>query len=415
MLRGVLFDFNGTLARLSSWGTPHHTVFARHNLLQAATRWGDGWLAEPADGEVHKTHSRSRDSYHRWELDRLRSRARACGVPEAQIDPLVHDLDWETKAISMEPYEDVVDTLLELLRRDVTIAVCSNWYWDLDKAIEQVGLAGMFATVVTSARAGMRKPDPRIYQHTLRQCDLQPGEALYVGDMWIPDVEGPRAMECAQPTGGGRNGPGRTFRRRCATGSGVSPICHRSSTWLKSSAAQPVQDIAGDAVNSFVTPSRDDHRPVGSSRGEDRAVSCVDAHGRRSRPGGAHLPGGAIPVTFTYVVEVFMYGLQHRDSQDEEGFWGAIGASRPRHAVPNVAEGGPVALVSDQWQTRAEHVRHAAVGTITQAGALVYPVVGVLHGEPGTGAVTGPLPRPHPTVVIVFSGTPAPDGFGAHH
>ncbi|MGH3614302.1 MAG: HAD family hydrolase [Pseudonocardia sp.] len=194
MLRGVLFDFNGTLARLSGWGAPHHEVFARHNLLRAAARWGDGWLVGPADGEVHEAHSRSRESYHRWELDRLRSRARACGVPEARIDPLVFDLDRETKAILMEPYEDVVDALVELRRRDVIIAVCSNWYWDLDKAIDQAGLTGMFTALVTSARAGMRKPDPRIYRHTLRRCDLRPHEALFVGDMWVPDVEGPRAI-----------------------------------------------------------------------------------------------------------------------------------------------------------------------------------------------------------------------------
>ena len=194
MLRGVLFDFNGTLARLSSCGVSHRVVFARHDLRQAATLWGNGWLVGPADGEVHETHSRSRETYHRWELDRLRARARACGVPDARIDPLVLDLDQETKAITLEPYEDVVDALVELRRRDMTIAVCSNWYWDLDVAIEQVGLAGMFAAVVTSAQAGMRKPDPRIYRHTLRACGLRPDEALYVGDMWVPDVEGPRAI-----------------------------------------------------------------------------------------------------------------------------------------------------------------------------------------------------------------------------
>ena len=46
MLRGVLFDFNGTLARLSSCGVSHRVVFARHDLRQAATRWGDGWLVD---------------------------------------------------------------------------------------------------------------------------------------------------------------------------------------------------------------------------------------------------------------------------------------------------------------------------------------------------------------------------------
>jgi hypothetical protein len=38
MLRDVLCNFNDTLARLSSWGTPHHTAFACYNLLQDATR-----------------------------------------------------------------------------------------------------------------------------------------------------------------------------------------------------------------------------------------------------------------------------------------------------------------------------------------------------------------------------------------
>lgn len=194
MLRGVLFDFNGTLARLSSWGVEHHTVFACHNLHDAAPAWGDGWLVGPADGQAHETQSRSRESYHRWELDRLGARARACGVPEARIEALVVDLDRETKAIVMEAYEDVVDTLAELRRRDVTIAVCSNWYWDLDEAIDAVGLGGMFASVVTSAQAGMRKPDPRIYRHALRECNLRADETLYVGDMWVPDVEGPRRV-----------------------------------------------------------------------------------------------------------------------------------------------------------------------------------------------------------------------------
>jgi putative hydrolase of the HAD superfamily len=80
MLRDVLCDFNDTLARLSSWGAPHHTAFACYNLLQDATRWRDGWLAGPADGEVYETHSQCRESYHRWKLNRLRSRARGCGV-----------------------------------------------------------------------------------------------------------------------------------------------------------------------------------------------------------------------------------------------------------------------------------------------------------------------------------------------
>ncbi|RJQ75896.1 HAD family hydrolase [Amycolatopsis panacis] len=192
MIRGVLFDFNGTLARLTSWGMPHQDVFVRHGLPEAGLRWGDRNDAGPADGEVHLAPSRSREEYHRWELDRLSARARRCGVPEDRLAALVADLDRETKTFTMARYDDVLGVLTEL-RRDYTIAVCSNWYWNLDEAIEQVGLAGVFETIVPSAQAGMRKPDPRIFRHTLRLSGLQPEEALYVGDLWVPDVEGPLA------------------------------------------------------------------------------------------------------------------------------------------------------------------------------------------------------------------------------
>lgn len=194
MLRGVVFDFNGTLARLASWGAPHHEVFARHGLSAAAARWGDGWLAGPADGETHETHSRTRAAYRRWEWERLRSRARDCGVPEGRIELLVRDLDRETQAIVMQAYDDAVDVVAALRRRGLLVAICSNWYWDLDAVVRQVGLAGMLAAVVSSAQAGMRKPDPRIYRHTLERCGLRPDETIFVGDMWIPDVEGPRAV-----------------------------------------------------------------------------------------------------------------------------------------------------------------------------------------------------------------------------
>jgi putative hydrolase of the HAD superfamily len=194
VLRGVLFDFNGTLARLVSWGAPHQAVFARHGLPEAGDRWGDGWLVGPADGEAHEAQSATRESYRQWELDRLRRRARACGVPAARVDALVRDLDRETRATVMAAYGDAAGVLVELRRRGRTVGVCSNWSWDLEPALAQAGLAGLYDAAVSSAQAGMRKPDPRIYRLALARCGLRPEETLYVGDTWGCDVEGPRAV-----------------------------------------------------------------------------------------------------------------------------------------------------------------------------------------------------------------------------
>ncbi|MFI2214243.1 HAD family hydrolase [Streptomyces sp. NPDC020141] len=76
----------------------------------------------------------------------------------------------------------------------LTVAICSNWFWDLDRALDEAGIGDLVDVAVTSARAGARKPHPRIYRAVLDECGVAPGQALFVGDMWEPDVLGPLAQ-----------------------------------------------------------------------------------------------------------------------------------------------------------------------------------------------------------------------------
>jgi len=47
--------------------------------------------------------------------------------------------------------------------------------------------------VTISAEVGLRKPDPRIYQLTLRRLQLEPGETLFIDDK-VRNVEGARVL-----------------------------------------------------------------------------------------------------------------------------------------------------------------------------------------------------------------------------
>ncbi len=75
-----------------------------------------------------------------------------------------------------------------------TVGVCSNWGWELDAFLDQVGLLHLVDAAVTSARAGARKPHPDIYARSTESLGADPGDVVFVGDSWEPDVRGPRRM-----------------------------------------------------------------------------------------------------------------------------------------------------------------------------------------------------------------------------
>jgi len=193
-VKAVLFDFYGTLARAVSWGDTHEQVFARHGLAFDAATWGHNFVGEANDGNEHLEHSTSRDAYVAWEVTRMRRRARACGVGEDDLDALVADLHKAAKTYTLAPYAEVPRVLAELRARGLAVAICSNWDWDIERAVAQAGLEDAVDVVVTSARAGARKPHARIFTHTLDRCGVGAPDALFVGDTFNADVTGPVAI-----------------------------------------------------------------------------------------------------------------------------------------------------------------------------------------------------------------------------
>ncbi|MGW1189073.1 HAD family hydrolase [Streptomyces sp. NPDC002559] len=192
--RAVVLDFYGTLVRMVEPLPPDHRgIFARRGLAAQGDLWGDQWSVGPGEGEEHAAHSVDETAYVTWERDRLRRRARACGVPEAELGGLVAELDRAMKAVRLELYPDVPGVLARLRERGLLIGVCSNWFWDLEDCVEAVGIGGAVDVVVGSARVGARKPHPLIYRTLVERCALPADRVLFVGDMWVPDVLGPLA------------------------------------------------------------------------------------------------------------------------------------------------------------------------------------------------------------------------------
>jgi putative hydrolase of the HAD superfamily len=192
MVTAVLFDFYGTLAQATQWVSVD-VVLAEHG-YELPDDVRDRWWNDGVDGVEHVEQSQSREHYQAWQRERLLGMLAEVDVHPGEYEEILAKLRQGTATRVLEAFPEVPGVLDVLRERGLALAVCSNWDWELMDALEEVGLAGGFDVIVSSAWAGARKPHPRIYEHTVTKLGVAPAEALFVGDTWGPDVVGPRAM-----------------------------------------------------------------------------------------------------------------------------------------------------------------------------------------------------------------------------
>jgi len=188
----VLFDFYGTLAHADFRPRPIEDVALDHGYALPRDLL-DRWSGHPADELEHREYSVSRETYLGFLRGRRRELLVACGVGPDDVEALLDDIHGQGELFTLQPYPETIDVLGALRARGVRIAICSNWDWDLDRAIASAGLTGQAEIEITSAQVGCRKPHPEIYEVTLDALGIDAGDALFVGDTFDCDVEGPIA------------------------------------------------------------------------------------------------------------------------------------------------------------------------------------------------------------------------------
>ena len=91
-------------------------------------------------------------------------------------------------------FADVAPTLDRLKRQGLRLGLISNWQRGLKQFCEELGVAGYFDVIISSAEVKSEKPDPRIFREALARLDALPECALHVGDSIDEDVGGASAV-----------------------------------------------------------------------------------------------------------------------------------------------------------------------------------------------------------------------------
>lgn len=199
-VRAILFDAGATLVHPDP---PVEAVYSREfaadgarfteeDLGRALTRAWEEVHAKDADDRYGGV--RGEPGFWQTFLNRVRSLLDGGAVSPAAFERLAkHFRSPAAWAI----YDDVVPTLEELARRGLRMAVVSNWDSYLPTLLAALGLDRFFAVIAVSAIEEVGKPDPEIFHRACRRLEVEPSEALHVGDSISEDFEGARSAGLA--------------------------------------------------------------------------------------------------------------------------------------------------------------------------------------------------------------------------
>jgi putative hydrolase of the HAD superfamily len=191
-IRAVLFDLGGTLVDerdFAGWSDLARGVYLDLTPDEIGHAYAEV-EAQLDGGPFDPDHERGVVEYWRRVL------ALASGTP-VRAETAERFVEARRAAEREHPlplYSDVRRCLDQLRGERRRLAVVSNSTSEarVRRILDQAGILGYFARVVSSGTEGVSKPDPEIFRRAVDRLTVRPVEALYVGNLPRTDAVGAR-------------------------------------------------------------------------------------------------------------------------------------------------------------------------------------------------------------------------------
>ncbi|MCD6444530.1 HAD-IA family hydrolase, partial [Candidatus Bathyarchaeota archaeon] len=111
------------------------------------------------------------------------------------LEPL-YEAYKEAVLTDVYAYEDSVSVLETLKRRGFLLGLISNTtdYESLRDILKKFGMFELFDSIAASVLTLWRKPRREIFMYALSQVDVEPREAVHIGDSLKNDVAGAKSV-----------------------------------------------------------------------------------------------------------------------------------------------------------------------------------------------------------------------------
>jgi putative hydrolase of the HAD superfamily len=191
VLKAVLFDVDFTLFRPGPELGPdgYQRIGARYGLALDPARYEEARVAAVLEVQQHPELVHDEEVWIAFTEQIMlgmggeAGRCRDCAVAMVR--------EWE-RHDNFSLYEDALPVLEDVRRRGLLIGLISNGQRDLAEFAAHHSLD--VDVTVGSLTHGRIKPHPSIFETALAALEIEPGEAVMVGDSYEDDVQGARAL-----------------------------------------------------------------------------------------------------------------------------------------------------------------------------------------------------------------------------
>lgn len=180
MIKATIFDLDDTL-----YNSTELSTHARRSAIRALIDLGLPATFEEASQVLSEVVEEFGSNYN-YHFDQMLKRLGAFSSLYVAAGMIAYH---DVKFANIRPFHDVIPTLIELRKLDVKICILSDG--DTLKQYEKIlrlRLQDFLDDIIISEEVGIRKPNPKLFELPLQRLNIQPEEAIYIGDNYERDI-----------------------------------------------------------------------------------------------------------------------------------------------------------------------------------------------------------------------------------
>lgn len=198
-VKGLIFDYGGTLdSGGDHWSEIIWDAYQKAGIAVSKAEFREAYVF--AERELaRERHILPAHDFHDMMLIKMKIELEHLASQGLFAPASVEEKSAETARICYEAARASVQSaipVLDAISARYPMVLVSNFYGNIETVLEDFGIRRYFGAIIESAVLGIRKPDPRIFEHGVKALGLLPEETLVIGDSYRKDIVPAESIGC---------------------------------------------------------------------------------------------------------------------------------------------------------------------------------------------------------------------------